>query len=66
MLFLKQLKMIMNNEVWKDIEDFEGKFQISNLGRVRSLFIRNQYGISKKIRIKKLLINLKVLLKREK
>lgn len=24
-------------EIWKDIEDFEGMYQISNLGRVRSL-----------------------------
>lgn len=25
------------NEIWKDIKDFEGYYQISNLGRVRSL-----------------------------
>lgn len=25
------------NEVWKDIKDYEGLYQISNLGRVRSL-----------------------------
>ena len=24
-------------EIWKDIKDFEGKYQISNLGRVKSL-----------------------------
>lgn len=26
-----------STEVWKDIEDFEGLYQVSNLGRVRSL-----------------------------
>ena len=24
-------------EIWKDIEGYEGKYQVSNLGRVRSL-----------------------------
>lgn len=27
----------MNNEIWKDIIGFEGLYQVSNLGRVRSL-----------------------------
>ena len=27
----------MENEVWKDIEGYEGMYQVSNLGRVRSL-----------------------------
>ena len=27
----------MDKEVWKDIEGYEGKYQISNIGRVRSL-----------------------------
>ena len=27
----------MENEVWKDIEGYEGIYQVSNLGRVRSL-----------------------------
>ena len=26
-----------NKEIWKDIEGFEGKYQISNMGRVKSL-----------------------------
>lgn len=26
-----------NIEIWKDIKDFEGIYQVSNLGRVRSL-----------------------------
>lgn len=25
------------NEIWKDIENFEGKYQISNFGRVKTL-----------------------------
>ena len=25
------------NEIWKDIQGFEGKYQVSNMGRVRSL-----------------------------
>lgn len=29
-------------EIWKDIEGFEGKYQVSNLGNVRSLRFRNQ------------------------
>ena len=27
----------MDNEIWKDIIDFENKYQISNLGKVKSL-----------------------------
>jgi hypothetical protein len=27
----------METEIWKDIENFEGRYQISNLGRVKSL-----------------------------
>ena len=27
----------MENEIWKDIEGYEGRYQVSNLGRVRSL-----------------------------
>ena len=27
----------MENEVWKDIPDYEGLYQISNLGRVKAL-----------------------------
>lgn len=26
-----------NKEIWKDIEGFEGKYQISSMGRVKSL-----------------------------
>ena len=28
----------MANEIWKDIAGFEGHYQVSNLGRVKSLF----------------------------
>lgn len=33
----------MNKEIWKDIKGYEGKYQISNLGRIKSLsrFINN-------------------------
>ena len=27
----------MENEIWKDIKDYEGLYQVSNLGRVKSL-----------------------------
>ena len=27
----------LENEVWKSIPGFEGKYQVSNMGRVRSL-----------------------------
>jgi hypothetical protein len=27
----------MNNEIWKPIKGYEGKYQVSNLGRVKSL-----------------------------
>lgn len=27
----------MTNEIWKDIEDYEGLYQVSNFGRVKSL-----------------------------
>jgi len=29
--------MDTNEEIWKDIEGYEGYYQVSNLGRVRSL-----------------------------
>ena len=36
-----------DNEVWEDIEGYEGKYQISDKGRVRSLdrYVRNKYGV---------------------
>ena len=29
-------------EIWKDIEGFEGRYQVSNLGNVRSLVRTNK------------------------
>lgn len=36
----------MQEEIWKDIEGYEGLYQVSNLGRVKSLdrYMRNKYG----------------------
>ena len=31
-------------EVWKDIEEYEGLYQVSNLGRVKSLPKEHRYG----------------------
>ena len=43
-------KQYFENEIWKDIPSFEGKYQVSNIGRVRSLprtaFITNFKGTS--------------------
>lgn len=33
----------MNDEQWKDIPGFEGRYQVSDLGRVRSLPFRQRY-----------------------
>lgn len=41
------------NEVWKDIEGYEGKYQVSNLGRVRGLDRKNSMGKTVKGRILK-------------
>lgn len=32
----------MNNEIWKDIKGFEGLYQVSNLGNVKSLEFNNR------------------------
>ena len=37
----------MEEEIWKDIKDSEGLYQVSNLGRVRSLNYRNCKGYIK-------------------
>ena len=43
--------MIENNEIWKDIPGYEGKYQVSNLGRVKSInrVIMRKDGISRTI-----------------
>ena len=42
---------ILEKEIWKDIKGFEGIYQVSNLGRVRSLprQTNNQFGKKEKI-----------------
>lgn len=35
----------MNNEIWKDIPGYEGKYQASNLGRIKSLK-RKVHGVN--------------------
>ena len=37
----------MSNEIWKDIKGFEGLYQASNLGRIKSL--KRPYGLKEKI-----------------
>jgi len=42
----------MNNEIWKDIKDYEGKYQISNYGRVKSVYrkVNHRYRGEEKTR----------------
>ena len=37
----------MEQEIWKDIEGYEGKYQVSNYGNVRSLMYHNTKGIKR-------------------
>lgn len=39
--------MTIPNEQWKDIKGFEGRYQVSNMGRVRSIdrLLNNGYGV---------------------
>lgn len=39
------------SEIWKDIKGFEGIYQVSNLGRVRTPYLRNGWGTFNKERI---------------
>jgi hypothetical protein len=32
----KKIKIMENKEIWKDVEGYEGKYQVSSFGRVRS------------------------------
>ena len=43
------------NEIWKDIKGYEGLYQVSNLGRVKSL----NYNRTKKEKILKQLLMVK-------
>lgn len=39
----------MDKEIWKDIPNYEGRYQVSNYGNIRSLN-HNQKGIIKEIK----------------
>lgn len=49
----------MSEEVWKDIEGYEGRYQVSNLGRVKSLKRHTVNNTNTKDRILKPLVNRK-------
>lgn len=34
-------------EIWKDIVGYEGKYQISSYGRVKSLYYHNTKGVKR-------------------
>ena len=34
----------MTEEVWRDIEGYEGRYQVSNMGRVKSLWRKDRFG----------------------
>ena len=46
--FVIHKRLIGLNEIWKDVKNYEGLYQVSNLGRVRSLDVRtyqkNKFG----------------------
>ena len=45
------MEVIFKKEIWKDIKNYEGLYQVSNIGRVRSLYT-TQFGVlHKRIRI---------------
>lgn len=44
------------NEIWKDVPQYKGLYQVSNLGRVRSFYGWNGHQIVKRIKIMKLTI----------
>ena len=46
--------METKNEIWKDIKGFEGRYQVSNLGRVRSLDWHGHKGRMLKLKINKM------------
>lgn len=37
----------MEEEIWKDIKDYEGLYQVSNYGRVKSLYKKTNFNTSK-------------------
>lgn len=44
-------------EIWKDVKDYEGLYQVSNLGNVRSLYFRNRMTVKPRIKVLSLYIN---------
>jgi hypothetical protein len=38
----KENKGVNMNEVWKDVKGFEGKYQVSNMGKVRNIIHKNK------------------------
>lgn len=44
-------------EIWKDIEGYEGLYQVSNLGKVKSLERKDRYGRTFKEKIKQLQVD---------
>ena len=40
-------------EIWKEIKGYEGLYEVSNLGRIKSIGRKNQRGINKKTKILK-------------
>lgn len=50
----KSKMMLLAEEVWKDIAGFEGRYQVSNCGRVRSLTHMDSLGRTRLGRIMKL------------
>lgn len=47
----------MQEEIWKDIQGYEGLYQVSNLGKVKSLTYSNQYKRIDKVKMLKLSID---------
>ena len=43
----------LENEIWKDIIGFEGKYQVSNYGRVRSLDRYLKSNVEDRLQFKK-------------
>lgn len=43
----------MDEEEWRDIQDYEGLYQVSNFGRVRSLGLRNKNANNERIKLLK-------------
>ena len=55
--FIKKFLNDMSEEIWKDIKGFEGIYQVSNLGRVKSLERSDAIGRNLKERILKPQLN---------